>query len=132
MHQTKETKIHMTPEQKATAMLRAASPEGWFYQRIETNTGRGVPDLFLRTDKASLWIEMKASGLILRPEQWAWQRKLRMLGGLVFTICYRKDIWGIGRVDTEMGWQGGSGGLLLPLHTSRNVHEIIDFISRCR
>lgn len=120
----------MTPEQKATAMLRAASPDDWFYQRIESNTGRGIPDLFLRTHKHSIWIEMKATGLVLRPEQWAWQHQVRKLGGLVYTICCRNGIWGIGTVDPEMRWQAGAGGILLPIKTGRHVDVIVNFIEQ--
>jgi Holliday junction resolvase len=55
--------------------------EGCFVQPIEsTGTGNGIPDLYVRTDVSSVWIECKQTGkeglftqnISFRPGQYSW------------------------------------------------------------
>ena len=65
--------------------LREATPKSWMWQRIETTTAAGVPDVNLFIPKiGEIWIETKLSKnkkTILRSAQYAWISKRWFLGG---------------------------------------------------
>lgn len=48
-----------TPEAMFSAWFVKNLPDAWDHQRIETTTGRGVPDLNVCTPKGECWIELK-------------------------------------------------------------------------
>jgi hypothetical protein len=55
----------------------------WFFQRIETTTGSGIPDIWSAHQGESLWIELKAlpaTNLQIRKAQYAWMTKAHWNG----------------------------------------------------
>lgn len=50
----------MGPEALSSKWFLGGLPEAWHAQRIETSTGRGVPDIELCAAGCTCWIEMKA------------------------------------------------------------------------
>ena len=67
-------------------------PVTWDYQRIETTTGRGVPDAHICAGRGQeFWLEFKSDrSPFLRPEQFAWISRRCNRGGAVF-ILHRND-----------------------------------------
>ena len=50
----------MGPEALSSKWFMGGLPKTWHAQRIETSTGRGVPDIELCANGRTCWIEMKA------------------------------------------------------------------------
>ena len=50
----------MGPEATTAKWFMSGLPEHWHAQRIETTTGRGVPDIELCANGRCCWIELKA------------------------------------------------------------------------
>ena len=77
----------------------------WHIQRIETTTGRGVPDISLSHYLlGELWVELKAPAQAntMRPEQYAWAVLGNRRGRLVLLVSYLDDNeWEIVRPDTD-------------------------------
>jgi hypothetical protein len=76
-----------------TELLRKHLPDG-FYQRIESSTGLGIPDLFFAFDnQVNGWIEFKlARGniVVIRPQQIAWLERASRLGCRCFLLVRRR------------------------------------------
>lgn len=53
----------MTPEATFTKWFSTHLPVNWHYQRIETTTGRGVPDAQICAGPGrEFWVEFKVGG----------------------------------------------------------------------
>jgi hypothetical protein len=90
----------MTAEQKFYKAFKDAMPPWWHFQRIETTTDSGVPDvnLFIPAPEHNYidcrcgmnmqwWIELKAQAVYLRPAQNAWIKKRMSMGCPVAIIA---------------------------------------------
>ena len=76
----------MTPEQRLNERIRREiEARGGFYQRIETTTGLGIPDIYAVIDGKSLWIESKI-GPRIRIEQFMWHILHNRRGGLSYVV----------------------------------------------
>lgn len=65
----------MPKESKFSDQIKRKLSSDWFYQRIETTTGPGVPDIFLFNVRLGrcVWIEVKSMDYpAIRPFQYAW------------------------------------------------------------
>ena len=82
-----------TAEQRVQDAFIRAIPPNWFYQRIESTTGRGIPDMFVCREGVSFWLEFKAGEKRLRKEQWAWHMLLDKAHGTTFVIIQRDGVW---------------------------------------
>ena len=87
-----------TPEQKFYQRIVRAFPT-WDFQRIETTTGSGVPDIHVCAKTRSgvavtFWLEtkiQKSKTTQIRKEQLAWTTKRGRLGDDVFIISLTPD-----------------------------------------
>ena len=62
----------MTAETKFYKYLVRGTPRTWHWQRIETSTAQGVPDVNLYIPEVGeLWLELKIANpsTVLRPQQ---------------------------------------------------------------
>ena len=48
-----------SPEKLFNNWFLKSLPATWHSQRIETTTGRGVPDINIRAPEGEFWVEMK-------------------------------------------------------------------------
>lgn len=83
----------MTPETIFYKSLITKFPKHWHWQRIETTTASGVPDLnvFIPT-RGEVWLELKAaSSPVIRSAQNAWIKKRQLLGGNVIIVLKTGD-----------------------------------------
>lgn len=79
----------MAAEKTFTNWFTRTMPRTWHLQRIETTTGRGIPDMNVCAGPhCEFWIEFKRGTKfpILRPEQWAWLQRRAACGGKVFIL----------------------------------------------
>ena len=101
----------MTPEVKFYQWLVRGTPSTLHWQRIETTTAQGVPDVNLFIPEAGeIWLELKMAkpSTVLRPQQNAWIKKRMFLGGKVAVVARAKNdilIWDNG-FDTELTKSG--------------------------
>jgi len=76
--------------------LVEATPKNWMWQRIETSTASGVPDVNLFIpEMGELWIETKltkSKKTILRSAQYAWVTKRWFLGGRALIVSRDRHI----------------------------------------
>lgn len=104
------------------ALVTAMRNKGIFVQRIESGeTGKGIPDLFVITQKVPMWIELKRVHgtcsnkpyveIPWRPGQQAWLYDVRSRGVTTMTLACFDDgilriphtaIWGKNLVPTEL------------------------------
>ena len=77
-------------QQLVTTVTALAGKDPYHIQRIETLTGRGVPDVEVCFRGRLFWLELKAgtSDPLLRPEQYAWIRRRHRCGGGVAVLLY--------------------------------------------
>lgn len=88
------------------------------WQRIETSTTEGVPDLAGVYQRVQFWAELKCVGgwrVALRPSQVAWHRRWSRAGGLTRIVVHQ---------DTETG-----GGLWI--YPGSAVRSLADHGLRC-
>jgi hypothetical protein len=80
----------MTYEQAFYTYLHKRTPG--HFQRIESSTGSGIPDIFACWKGRSIWIEAKVGTNfpILRREQFAWGTRQTKNGGRVFVGFRRR------------------------------------------
>lgn len=86
------------PERKFFQRMVRNLPK-WDFQRIETLTSLGVPDVHLCTEWGEeFWLELKApkhvretTGTVIRPEQFAWGNRRAAKGGKVYVLSEYKD-----------------------------------------
>tara|TARA_Y100000310_G_C20613886_1_gene779526 strand:+ start:581 stop:976 length:396 start_codon:yes stop_codon:yes gene_type:complete len=94
----------MSAETKFYNSFKKAMPPWWHFQRIETTTDSGVPDVNLYIPSTDYlkgiqwWIELKAtnSTVYIRPSQNAWIKKRLSMGCKVAIIAKTKNelkIW---------------------------------------
>lgn len=101
----------MTPEVKFYRWLVRGTPSTWHWQRIETTTAQGVPDVNLYIPHlGEVWAELKMANpsTVLRPQQNAWIRKRQILGGNAIIMARKKheiQIWN-SRFSTELTKSG--------------------------
>lgn len=95
------------------ALVTAMRNKGIFVQRIESGeTGKGIPDLFVITQKVPMWIELKRVHDICshkryveipwRPGQQAWLHDVRARGVSTMTLACFDD--GILRIPHTVIW----------------------------
>jgi len=91
-------KPHNQEEKKFTAWFKDCM-HGCFWQRIETTTANGVPDLYLKIPDmidGHRWIELKiylkGKGVILRKHQYAWLVRARISGIEAMVMVLKDDI----------------------------------------
>lgn len=95
------------------ALVTAMRNKGIFVQRIESGeTGKGIPDLFVITQKVPMWIELKRVHDICshkryveipwRPGQQAWLYDVRARGVSTMTLACFDD--GILRIPHTAIW----------------------------
>lgn len=95
------------------ALVTAMRNKGIFVQRIESGeTGKGIPDLFVITQKVPMWIELKRVHDICshkryveipwRPGQQAWLYDVRARGVSTMTLACFDD--GILMIDHHTIW----------------------------
>lgn len=66
-----------TPEASFYEWIKSNLP--WFFQRIETTTGSGIPDIWAAHSGRGIWIETKAcpkNSVAIRSSQYAWMCKV--------------------------------------------------------
>ena len=101
----------MTAETKFYKYLVKGTPPTWHWQRIETSTAQGVPDVNLYIPEVGeLWLELKIANpsTVLRPQQNAWIKKRQFLGGNAAIIARKKTdilIWDNG-FETDLTKSG--------------------------
>lgn len=82
-----------TEERKFWMWLRQKTPMV-HWQRIETTTGPGVPDINGCYMGKDTWIELKINipkkGVLLRKEQYAWITKRNMKGGRIYVLAWNQ------------------------------------------
>ena len=88
----------MAPETRFYQSLRNNCPPLWHWQRIESPTGLGIPDVNLFIPKVGeVWLELKsATKPIIRSAQHAWIKKRMILGSnvaIVFQFGKKIKIW---------------------------------------
>ena len=79
-----------TPEATFFDWLKRSFP--WQFQRIETTTGIGVPDLWVCHRGFQLWIELKAApntNVQIRKSQYAWITRMQWQG--IRTWIFNRD-----------------------------------------
>jgi hypothetical protein len=118
-----------TPEQRLNQWIKSALPKTWQLTRIETTTGRGIPDLHIASPWGGFWIESKADRGTpwLRPEQYAWMFAHNRAGGLAL-VLHKKEygpatIWSL---NLSKSWVANSSGFMVPAEGvwPRTIHHI--------
>jgi hypothetical protein len=99
--------MYQTEQKFSIALCKLLSDNNIFHQRIESGeTGRGIPDIYIRTKTKEYWVELKNSKrssiynkqwtIPWRKGQQAWATKYKqMTGHMTFTLCAMNDgyIW---------------------------------------
>jgi len=115
-------------EQKMYVWLTKQISECQF-QRIETSTGCGVPDVYMCMKGKSLWIELKivrSGSVYLRKEQYAWGVRHAMNGGKCIVLardgklCYAWEFPFMGVEDVK------NGKARLSIESARLIEDSVD------
>lgn len=63
-----------------------AHVRGWFCEKIESRSGRGIMDLYCLRRGRHVWIEVKRLGEVARPQQAKRARDMKAQGAEVYTV----------------------------------------------
>jgi hypothetical protein len=63
-----------------------AHVRGWFCEKVESRSGRGIMDLYALRRGRHVWIEVKRLGEVPRPQQAKRAREMKAQGAEVYAV----------------------------------------------